>query len=256
MSSNELVVFGLSYSQQDSRKMQRVLRHYGRAPDNPGSRAALFAALSGLARELDADEAAHDQIQQLTSWLREGGEFPAAGLGGLSRRETHDTPAQEVLSGAPAPISAGEPSYMDVPYGPDRTLDGAVVPADLHGVSGANSHGDGEEDINMAKADICIACGGDHKDEECTMRRGEFGCIICCEEYPDASYFPNTSNLTATELCDHTDKACLDCMCKSIASTVSRGEFVCQLACLICKQKLSPQEIVDYTCTEVFQRYC
>ncbi|KUI67795.1 E3 ubiquitin-protein ligase RNF19B [Cytospora mali] len=89
MSSNDgqkLLVFGLSFAQQDNRKMQQVLRHYNRLPSSPGSRAALFVELNNLAKELMADEAAQVQIQQLTDWMRNGGESPLqaahSGMGG------------------------------------------------------------------------------------------------------------------------------------------------------------------------------
>ena len=72
----QLLVFGLSFAQHDSRKMQQLLRHYDKLPDNPGSRANLFVQLNKVARELMADEAAQDQIQQLTDWMLKGGDFP------------------------------------------------------------------------------------------------------------------------------------------------------------------------------------
>lgn len=72
----KLMVFGLGFAQQDSRKMQHLLCHYDRLPSNPGSRTALFVELSKLAKELMTDEAAHDQIQQLTDWMQNGGDFP------------------------------------------------------------------------------------------------------------------------------------------------------------------------------------
>lgn len=79
MSSNDgkqLLVFGLSFAQHDNRKMQQLLRHYDKLPDNPGSRAGLFVQLNKVARELMADEAAKDQIQKLTDWMTNGGDFP------------------------------------------------------------------------------------------------------------------------------------------------------------------------------------
>lgn len=72
----QLLVFGLSFAQHDNRKMQQLLRHYDKLPDNPGSRASLFVQLNKVARELMADEAAQDQIQQLTDWMTKGGDFP------------------------------------------------------------------------------------------------------------------------------------------------------------------------------------
>ncbi|KAF3766465.1 hypothetical protein M406DRAFT_346347 [Cryphonectria parasitica EP155] len=82
MSSNngqKLIVFGLTFAQHDSRKMQQVLRHYNRLPGSPGSRALLFVELQKLAKELVANEASQksqQQAQQLTDWMRNGGSFP------------------------------------------------------------------------------------------------------------------------------------------------------------------------------------
>lgn len=79
MSSNDgkqLLVFGLSFAQHDNRKMQQLLRHFDKLPDNPGSRASLFVQLNKVAKDLMADEAAQDQIQQLTEWMTKGGDFP------------------------------------------------------------------------------------------------------------------------------------------------------------------------------------
>lgn len=72
----QLLVFGLSFAQHDNRKMQQLLRHYDKLPDNPGSRASLFVELNKVARELMTDESAQDQIQQLTDWMTKGGDFP------------------------------------------------------------------------------------------------------------------------------------------------------------------------------------
>lgn len=79
MSSNDgkqLLVFGLSFAQHDNRKMQQLLRHFDKLPDNPGSRASLFVQLNKVAKELMADEAAQDQIKQLADWMTKGGDFP------------------------------------------------------------------------------------------------------------------------------------------------------------------------------------
>lgn len=166
MSSNngkKLLVFGLSYAQQDNRKMQQILRHYDRTLDSPGSRAALFVALNGLAKELDADEAAHDQVQQLTSWLKADEEFPAAELGG-SRKIHGSTPMQEMIGRPPTQINAGELSYMYGRYGPGRTIDGAVVAADFDRFSGANPRDDSEED-GRSWAGLGSALGSDDSDQ-------------------------------------------------------------------------------------------
>lgn len=96
MSSNDgkqLLVFGLSFAQHDNRKMQQLLRHYDRLPENPGSRASLFVQLNKVAKDLMADEDAQDQIQQLTDWMTNGGDFP---LG---------------VAPAPTPAPANNPGY-------------------------------------------------------------------------------------------------------------------------------------------------
>lgn len=146
MSSNDgkqLLVFGLSFAQHDNRKMQQLLRHYDKLPDNPGSRASLFVQLNKVARDLMADEAAGDQIQQLTDWMTNGGDFPL----GVAPEPTpapanpgnEAQPVQGTYNGHEQgfarglSFSAGRLGYR----GPGRTLSGQQSPAnqpDWHGV--------------------------------------------------------------------------------------------------------------------------
>ncbi|KAK7733321.1 hypothetical protein SLS53_008218 [Cytospora paraplurivora] len=103
---HKLLVFGLGFAQQDNRKMQQVLRHYDRLPSDPGSRVALFIELNNLAKELMADEAAQDQIEQLTEWMKDGGSFP--------------------FSLAPGPLNAAAlHGHQDAGFG--RLSDGIVI---------------------------------------------------------------------------------------------------------------------------------
>lgn len=76
MASNDgrrMTVFGLGYSQHDTRKMHRILDHYERLPDNASNRVALYTNLATLAREIPSDEA-----QSIETWLASGGDFPFA----------------------------------------------------------------------------------------------------------------------------------------------------------------------------------
>lgn len=76
MASNDgqrLTVFGLGYREQDTRKMNRILDHYERLPPNGNDRAALFANLTALARDIPQEEA-----QSIENWLANGGDFPFA----------------------------------------------------------------------------------------------------------------------------------------------------------------------------------
>lgn len=76
MASNDgqrLTVFGLGFRQHDSRKMHRILDHYERLPDNANDRAALYANLAILARNLSPDD-----TESIETWLANGGDFPFA----------------------------------------------------------------------------------------------------------------------------------------------------------------------------------
>lgn len=78
MASNDgqrLTIFGLSYRQHDNRSMQRILREYGRLPENPGERVGLFVALTALAKDLDEEE-----TEGIKNWLQNGGEFPTPSM--------------------------------------------------------------------------------------------------------------------------------------------------------------------------------
>lgn len=76
-------------------------------------------------------------------------------------------------------------------------------------------------------------------------------CPICLETY-STSQFPRRP--TITEFCDHPDKACLQCLDSYITEMVERGALHL-LACPICPQKLSHNDIKEYSRTEVYKRY-
>lgn len=150
MSSNDgqkLLVFGLSFAQHDNRKMQQILRHYNKLPASPGSRANVFLELNKLARELAADGDAQDQVQRLTSWLQQGGDFPLAtapdpingsdeyGLHMLDRRRR-----ENVFSA----ISRARGDESHGLYGRGRTLGEAEHADDLRTV-------DSEADADMSE---------------------------------------------------------------------------------------------------------
>ncbi|KAG6365718.1 hypothetical protein INS49_007329 [Diaporthe citri] len=129
----QLLVFGLSFAQHDNRKMQQLLRHYDKLPDNPGNRASLFVQLNKVARELMANSAAQDQIQQLTDWMTNGGDFP--------------------LGAAPAP--APTPANPDNEARPAQATNNLDQPGFLRGRQGYYGHGrtlSGQQ--NLANAPI------------------------------------------------------------------------------------------------------
>lgn len=72
---SKLVVFGRSFAQQDSRKMQHVLGHYHRLP-NSSNRAVLFAHLNTLANDLMADDASQHDIHAIAQWMQDQAPFP------------------------------------------------------------------------------------------------------------------------------------------------------------------------------------
>jgi hypothetical protein len=79
MASNngsKLTVFGLGFREHESRRMQQILRHYTRIPQNPGDRTSLFVELTSLAKDLNNNDTAQEEIQKLTAWLQNGGNFP------------------------------------------------------------------------------------------------------------------------------------------------------------------------------------
>ena len=53
--------------------MHRILDHYERLPDNANDRAALYANLTILVRDLPTEA-----TQSIEAWLTDGGEFPFA----------------------------------------------------------------------------------------------------------------------------------------------------------------------------------
>lgn len=79
----------------------------------------------------------------------------------------------------------------------------------------------------------------------------EMECPICIGQYPP-SFFPKTP--TITELCDHPDKACLQCISASISEIMKRGALHL-LACPICPQKLTRKDVREYASKEVYERY-
>ncbi|KAF3766466.1 hypothetical protein M406DRAFT_243354, partial [Cryphonectria parasitica EP155] len=79
----------------------------------------------------------------------------------------------------------------------------------------------------------------------------EIECPICLGEFPP-SKFPNRD--TITELCDHPDKACLQCLDASITAVIERGALHL-LVCPICPQKLTHNDIKAYANKELYERY-
>lgn len=76
-------------------------------------------------------------------------------------------------------------------------------------------------------------------------------CPICLEEYAPSG-FPKRA--TVTELCDHPDKACLQCLNSSITGIVETGALHI-LACPICPQKLTWRDVKEYASKKVYERY-
>lgn len=76
-------------------------------------------------------------------------------------------------------------------------------------------------------------------------------CPICLEEHPPSG-FPRRP--TITELCDHPDKACLQCLDSSITSIVETGALHI-LACPICPQKLNRRDVKEYASRKIYERY-
>lgn len=123
----KLLVFGLSFAQHDSRKMQQVLRHYDRMPSTPGSRAALFVELTKLAKELAVNEEHESEAQKLEEWLRHGGDFPLgitpAPINANPTRDHEFTHMPMQAPGAPRRL-AQYTSNVNNRYGPGHTLNG------------------------------------------------------------------------------------------------------------------------------------
>lgn len=93
---SKLLVFGLGFAHQDTRKMQQVLGHYRKLPPTT-NRAVLFAALNALAKELMADPAQHQHIDAVTRWMQDGGPFPLT-----SPSHPPPVPAEPSRDGPPA----------------------------------------------------------------------------------------------------------------------------------------------------------
>ncbi|KAJ0107653.1 hypothetical protein J7T55_010258 [Diaporthe amygdali] len=135
----QLLVFGLSFVQHDNRKMQQLLRHYDKLPDNPGNRAILFFELNKVAKDLMADEGAQDQIQQLTDWMTKGGDFPLtieptpAGAG-VQPQTTQDMTRNDMDFIRNRSLFAGQQGY----HGP------------VDGEWEENENEDEEEDVNAS----------------------------------------------------------------------------------------------------------
>ncbi|POS71191.1 hypothetical protein DHEL01_v210414 [Diaporthe helianthi] len=134
MSSNDgkqLLVFGLTFAQHDNRKMQQVLRHYEKLPDNPGSRVSLFVQLNKVAKELMADEVAQEEVKQLTDWMKKGGEsgdFPL-GVAPAPAPAPANSGAQTASArgagiGSQPNLTVGVPRFIRGDYGRGRALNG------------------------------------------------------------------------------------------------------------------------------------
>lgn len=136
---SKLLVFGLSFAQQDSRKMQQVLGHYRRLPDNT-SRAVLFAELNALAKELMADKTRQHDIPAITDWMQNGGAFPASP--GVVPSTSTTTPASQATHRATAP------RRYHYRYGQGRTLDGSAEEA------AAGGYGYDDEDDNLEEEEF------------------------------------------------------------------------------------------------------
>lgn len=150
MSSNDgkqLLVFGLGFAQHDNRKMQQLLRHYDRLPDNPGSRAEVFVQLNQVAKELmaDSDATVQTQIQQLTDWMTNGGDFPLSPPDVAPAPTTGDgiEPQSAQAMNNNQSVLAHRQGY----YGPGRTLSGqqstVTQPAEYRDANFGRQHGRG-----------------------------------------------------------------------------------------------------------------
>lgn len=143
---SKLLVFGLSFAQQDSRKMQQVLGHYRKLPDTT-NRAVLFAELNALAKALMRDETNQHVIQAITDWMQHGGPFPGS-------TAATEPPTQPSMASPPRPASSAHPiprrraNNYQHRYGQGRTLDSQAedVPAEEH-VHNDQEHDDSDEEM-------------------------------------------------------------------------------------------------------------
>lgn len=147
MASNDgqkLLVFGLSFAQHDNRRMQQVLRHYGRLPANPGSRAMLFFELNKIGRELVADEATRPEAELLTNWMKDGGDFPLGQPPANPSTAPGDTRWWERLESAGIGVGShlteqeSNERYHNEWYGRGRTLDDPAEPVENTSTQAAN----------------------------------------------------------------------------------------------------------------------
>lgn len=135
---SKLLVFGLSFSQHDSRKMQQVLGHYRKLPDSM-NRTVLFAQLNGLARELMDDETRQLEVNNITSWMQHGGLFPTSATN--VSFENQASPAPQTL----APARRHDTAYR-YRYGQGRTLNGDTQVIDDGDAPYDNDESNGMED--------------------------------------------------------------------------------------------------------------
>lgn len=185
MSTNDghkLLVFGLSFAQHDNRKMQQVLRHYNRLPTNPGNRASLFVELNNVAKDLEANEAAQDQIHQLTEWMTNGGDFPRSISSSLLNAEAVHTRQGYSLSGYHRYYGRGR-ILSDAPEDGDQETNSSQLPANdgnnNHTYSAENSsrgismrrYGRGRT-INDPPETVDTAEGGEEDVDESTSQPG------------------------------------------------------------------------------------
>lgn len=143
---SKLLVFGLSFAQQDSRKMQQVLGHYHKLPDNT-SRAVLFTQLNALAKDLMAHETSQHDIPPITHWMQNGGDFPAS-LGVVPSTSTTATPTSQATHRATAPRRY----QYQYRYGQGRTLNGSAEEAAADG-DGYDDEDDDMEDEEFDEMD-------------------------------------------------------------------------------------------------------
>lgn len=150
-----------------------------------------------------------------------------AGLGGWNEGHGHFALGPGRTLNDPTPEQIQDPDH-----GPN--IDPAFIVDESH-------HSDSDLDENDA------ASTGNPGDDNAEPVE----CPICLEEYPQSG-FPRRP--TITELCDHPDKACLQCLDSSITGIVESGALHI-LACPICPQKLSPRDVKEYANKTVYERY-
>lgn len=251
MASNDgqrLSVLGLTFSQHHTLRMQQVLRTYGRLPASP-SRAALYAALFELAKELDEDE-----TRNLEEWLKNGGEFPAPTP--KNPPPTAGTDADDVEED-----DVGEwPDYRPEDF--ESASSGIEEDEDNRNaeeMEDDDESGGGDRDMN--EGDLSSDLDED-EEEEVDHRRYRpvrkaagisIECLICAESY-DTTEFPAKTQITSS--CNHKndERVCVYCLQQSIATAVTEGQLHL-IICPFCPEKLSHGEVKQYATREVFARY-